>query len=403
LTHLFPNPVMPLNGIFLGNRLARLSGEDGVDLRVIAPVPWFPSSRDCFGRYAVFARVPGGGEWRGIPVSYPRVPVIPKVGMQVAPFLSALALIRPVALLRRTFDFDIIDSYMLYPDGVVASLLSTLFHRPYVMTALGSDVNVATLYRGPRACILEATRRAGGVTTVSDALRDKLVSLGAPPSKIRTIRHGVDRDCFHPPENRDSERAGLGMSLPTLVSAGHLIQLKGHDLAIRAMTMLPGMMLLIAGEGPEEHRLRQLIGELRLQDRVRLLGSVDQHRLSRIFGAADALVHCSASEGIPNVAVEAMACGTPVVATDVGGTGEVVREPAAGLLLGERTADAVAAGVTTLLENPPRRSDTRRYAERFDWHDTAAAHVALLRAALTDGCPRSGAVTSLQSRRHGVS
>ena len=392
LTQLFPRSGQPLNGIFLGSRIAALARVEGVELRILVPVPWFPWKSEFFGRYAQHARTPAAGEWQGIPVKYPRIPVLPAVGMDLAPLLASAALIRPLMELRRTFDFDVIDSYYLYPEGVAASLLSAFFQRPFVMTALGSDVNVLTQYRVPRAWILGALRRAEAATTVSQALKDSLVGLGADPTQIRTIRHGVDLALFRLPENREAVRAQLSLRQPTLVSVGHLIEPKGHDVAIRAMTALPGMTLLIVGEGPEEGRLRRLIDDLHLQDRVRLLGVFDQSALGSILGAADLLVHCSAREGIPNVLLEAMACGTPVVAARVGGIAEVVRDPAAGLLLEERTPIAVAVGVRRLLEDPSDRAETRRVAERFSWADTAKEHMAALRAAIAGYEGRSAIV-----------
>ena len=111
--------------------------------------------------------------------------------------------------------------------------------------------------------------------------------------------------------------------------------------------------------------------------RVRFLGAVPHAELAALYGAADALVLASSREGWANVLLEAMACGTPVVATDIWGTPEVVADPAAGRLVPERTPAALAAAVAALLADPPARAATRRYAERFSWDATVEGQLAL--------------------------
>lgn len=381
LSSLYPNEAQPRHGIFIEHRVHHLL-RPGDEVRVVAPVPWFPSSHAVFGRYADFARAPRTATRRGIAVTHPRYPVVPKVGMIVAPSLMAAALYPHIAQLRRTFDFDVIDSYYLYPDGIAASLLARWFDRPFVMTALGSDVSEIARYRAPRAMILRAAAQASVVTTVCGALRDELLELGVAADKVRVVEHGVDLALFSPPVDRAALRARLGMTTTTLLSVGHLIDRKGHDLAIRAVARHAGVRLMIAGDGPREAALRGLAASLGVEDRVDFLGHVDQARLPGLFGAADATLSCSDREGIANVLLESIACGTPLVATPVWGSPEVVRVPEAGRLTTGRTDAAIADGIAALLADPPDRAATRAYAERYDWHETGRQHRALLAAAV---------------------
>lgn len=381
LSSLYPNDVQRRHGIFIEHRIAH-TVQPGDEFRVVAPVPWFPSANPRWGSYADYARAPRQAHRRGLDIIHPRYPVLPKVGMTAAPWLMAAALAAPIAKLRREFDFDVIDSYYLYPDGVAASLLARWFDRPFVMSALGTDVSLIPQWRAERAMILRAVERSAATTAVCKALVDELASLGADPARLHVVEHGVDLDLFTPPADRAATRASLGLSGPTVLSVGHLIDRKGHDFAIRAVAQLPDVTLMIAGDGPREGALRDLAASLGAGERVRFLGHVDQHQLPALYGAADVTASCSDREGIANVLLESLACGTPLVATPVWGSPEVVRVPEAGLLVADRSDEAIRAGLTQLLANLPDRAATRRYGERYNWNETGHQHRALLELAV---------------------
>ena len=382
LSSLYPNAVQRRHGIFIEHRVAHV-GRLADDIRVVAPIPWFPSRCGVFGRYADYARAPRFESRRGVVVTYPRYPTIPKIGMTLAPWLMATALYPHIARLRRDFDFDVIDSYYLYPDGIAAGMLARRFDRPFTMSALGTDVSLIPNYRRERAMILAAIRSAGAVTTVAAALRLELLALGADEDKVTVVEHGVDLALFHPPADRAALRARLRITAPTILSVGHLIDRKGHDLAIRAIAELPDVRLMIAGDGPREAALRALANTLGVAGRVDFLGHVDQKALPDLYGAADATVSCSDREGIANVLLESLACGTPLVATPVWGSPEVVRVPEAGLLVADRSVAAIRDGVGRLLATLPDRAATRVYGERYNWHETGRQHRALLERVVT--------------------
>ena len=226
-----------------------------------------------------------------------------------------------------------------------------------------------------------AIERSAALITVSEGLREALIGLGAPPQKVTTLRNGVDLERFRP-HARDEARARLGLTRRTLGSVGHLIERKGHHHIIAAMPHLPDTDLVIAGAGPELGRLQQLAAALGVSERVRFLGNLDQSLLPELYSAVDALVLASSREGWANVLLEAMACGTPVVASSVWGTPEVVAAPAAGRLMPELSAEGVRATVEALFADLPDRQATRRYAEGFDWRPTTDGQLALFRAIL---------------------
>jgi glycosyltransferase involved in cell wall biosynthesis len=273
-------------------------------------------------------------------------------------------------------------------------MLGRALGRPVVITGRGTDLNLIPDYALPRRMIRWAAREAAGLVTVCTALKETLVALGVPAEKVRVLRNGVDLARFRPVE-RPASRARLGLEGPTLLSVGHLIPRKGHDLVIESLAHLPPEVgLLIAGDGPEEEALRALATAKGVAGRVRFLGRLAHGALRDVYEAADILVLASSREGWANVLLEAMACGTPVVASNVWGTPEVVASESAGLLMRERSGQGVAEAVTALLARPPARAATRAYAEGFSWEATTNGQIELFRQVLA-GSMTAGRVPSL--------
>lgn len=374
---LFPNLERPSHGIFVETRLRHLVASGQVQSRVVAPVPWFPLAHACFGTYGRFARVPRSEVRSGIEVLHPRYALLPKIGMTPAPLLMAMA-VKPVLrrLIDEGFDFDAIDAHYFYPDGVAAAMLGKEFGKPVVITARGSDITLLPQYRWPGKMIRWAAGQAAGIITVCNALREELLVLGADPAKVVSLRNGVDLQLFRPVD-RTAVRQALGITGLTLLSVGNLVPVKGHELTIGALTELPEARLLIAGSGPEREHLQTLATQLQVADRVSFLGSQSQDQLRDYYNAADIMVLSSSREGWANVLLESMACGTPVVASKVWGTPEVVAHADAGLLMEQRSAHGIAEAVRALLAAPPSRQATRRYAEGFSWDATTAGQLDL--------------------------
>ena len=378
---LYPSAVRPIHGIFVETRLRELIKTGQVQAKVVAPVPWFPFKAKRFGEYAQFAATPRFETRNGVEVHHPRYLLLPKVGMNLAPYAMALGALRTVRRLQREgFDPDLIDAHYYYPDGVAAGLLAKWLGKPFVVTARGTDLNLIPQYPFPRKLILETAAQASASIGVCQALMDTLGELGAERHKLHTLRNGVDLQRFVP-EDRAKARQRLGLPVDGryLLSVGHLIERKGHHIAIEALSHLPGVTLLIAGGGPEEGALKALAKRLGVAERVRWVGVVPQTDLKWWYSAADVLALCSSREGWANVLLEAMACGTPVLATNIWGTPEVVSTPAAGLLLARRDAPALAAAWVHLHTQLPSREDTRAHAETFSWEATTQGQLRLFR------------------------
>jgi glycosyltransferase involved in cell wall biosynthesis len=390
---LYPNAALPNHGVFVENRLRHLVASGEATSTVLAPVPWFPFRTDRLGArlraWGRFAAVPREEARHGLVVHHPRYAALPGIGMLTGPAALHLAARAALArLLAAGHRFDAIDAHYAYPDGVVAVWLGREFNLPVVVTARGSDISQLPDHRLPRRMIQRAIRDADALIAVSVGLKDGLVKLGAPAGKVTVLRNGVDLEAFRPipdgdPADRDAVRRSLGLGAgPLLVSVGHLIPRKGHDHVIRALPLLPGHALMVLGDGPEREALLKLAQDLGVADRVHLLGARPHAELPRYYGAADALVLASSREGWANVLLEAMACGTPVVASPAWGSREAVRSPAAGVVMEETTPEAIAAAVRRLLLLRPGRAATRSYAEGFGWGETTAGQLAVFREVL---------------------
>jgi glycosyltransferase involved in cell wall biosynthesis len=379
-TTLYPNAAQPNHGVFVENRLRHLLSSGDATATVLAPVPWFPFASDRFGAWARYARVPRTDRRHGIELLHPRFAAPPRLGMLTGPhalWLAARHTLR--GLLAQGRRFDAIDAHYLYPDGVAAVWLGQEFGLPVVVTARGSDTSLLPRYRRPARLIRSVIAGADALIAVSAGLKEGLVALGAPAEKVTVLRNGVDLDLFQPPADRAATRAALGLSGPTLLSVGLLIPRKGHHNIIAALPDLPGVTLLIAGEGPERAALEAQVARLGLASRVRLLGAVPHAALPRLYGAADALVLASEREGWANVLLEAMACGTPALAGPAWGSREAVSATEAGLVIDDTTPGAIAAGVRALLAAPRSRAATRSHAESFSWDATTRGQIALFR------------------------
>ena len=405
---LYPSSARPLHGVFVETRLRELLALGGVECKVVAPVPWYPSTNPSHGKYARMAATPLREHFNGIDVLHPRYVVVPKIGMNITPlFLAISSYLALRSLQREGFDFDVIDAHYYYPDGVAAALMGCWFNKPVTITARGTDVNLFPDFRWPGALVRWASRQASASIGVSAALVERMKQVGMPPEKMHVMRNGVDLQRFQLLP-RQAMRAQLGLQgSPVLLTVGNLHEHKGQHLVLEAFAQLrsryPLASLYIVGQGPDREALEHRAVELNLADHVHLVGTVPNAELARWYSAADVLLLASSREGWPNVLLEAMACGTPVVATRVGGVPEIVQTPLVGRVVAERTAGALALAVEGLLTQPQpalsgvastpaalddaelRRGQIRAYAQGFGWERTSRDQLALFQSLASIG------------------
>jgi glycosyltransferase involved in cell wall biosynthesis len=310
------------------------------------------------------------------------------VSLRAAAYLAApLALLagwRAARAVARRSGATVMHGHWVVPGGVTAALARPAL--PLVVSLHGSDVYVAETLAPARAAARRVFARAGFVTACSQDLGQRAVALGAEPSRLEVVPYGVDSERFRPDaEARAAGRRELGVAdTETLaVAAGRLVKKKGFEYLIDAIAEAPGIRLALAGDGTLADELRQRAAARGVTGRVAFLGNRSQDEVARLLMAGDVAVVPSVRDdsgnvdGLPNVVLEALASGTPLIATRAGGIGSVVEHGRTGLLVAERDAAALAAALVLLRNDPVRRlavgqAARRSMTERFGWSGTAA-------------------------------
>jgi glycosyltransferase involved in cell wall biosynthesis len=384
---LFPNAVRPDFGIFVGNQMRAVAARGDVDLTMIAPIgmpPW-PLSRK--KPYAKLRPIPGASDAAGLPVHYPRFALIPKLGGDSNPRRVARTVLSVVRRMHAERPFDLVDAQFFFPDGPAAAIVARELGLPLTIKARGADIH----YWGSRpkalAQMLDAARQASGLLAVSTALRQDMIALGMPAERITVHYTGLDRERFRPIERaaaRCQVSATLGLSPqgPLLVTPGALIPRKGQRFVIEALAALPQARLALAGTGEDEAALRAHARDHGVAERVHFLGQVGHASLAPLLSAADVMVLPSSSEGLANVWVEALACGTPIVVTDIGGAREIVHDDSAGRIVA-RDAAAIAAAVSVILADPPSQAQVAANVAGFSWETNAETAIGFWREVIS--------------------
>jgi glycosyltransferase involved in cell wall biosynthesis len=371
LSTLFPDHARPVLGTFVERQTLGLAEHPGIELRVVVPrgLPPWPLARHV--AYREIAQLPDQENWQTVPLYRPRFTHWPVVGgrFDMAGMIRAL---KPLlSRLRETFPFDVIDAEYFFPDGPAAVALGEYFGVPVSIKARGSDIHLWGTRADTRRQVIAAGQAADGLLAVSAALKRDMVALGVPETRIKVHYTGVDLNLFKLTDHATA-KAMLGVVEPLIVSVGTLNPRKGHDLVIRGLARLPGVRLAVIGSGPNRAALEALARANHVADRIRFLGSLGRAEVALWLVAADVMALPSASEGLANAWVEALACGTPVVTCAVGGAPELIKSPTAGRLV-ERTPAAVAAGIQALLADPPARAAVRDCVSDFTWAANTAA------------------------------
>lgn len=373
---LYPNAHLPRFGTFVARGLEALAARGDWDVTVINPIGVPPVPME---RYKPLAEAAVSGVENGVTVHRPRFTLIPAVGGPFNPRMIVRSVLPLARRLHEVAPFDLIDAQFFYPDGPAACRIAQQLGLPLSIKARGADIS----HWGHKAYALkkmiEAADHASGLLAVSRALADDMKAIGLPGEKIRVHYTGLDHSLFRPlGRGRSRARLAKDYNVPIapdermIASVGALIPRKGQHFVIRALEQLPGTQLILVGEGPDRAQLEQLAYEKGLSPRVHFLGQLDHAGLPVVLSAANALVLPSASEGLANAWVEALACGTPIVITDAGGARELVTSAHAGRIV-ECDVAAIAVGVREVLAANYAPEAVAQCAAQFSWENSAAA------------------------------
>ena len=321
-SNVFPHPLSPGKGTFNGSLVRALAKNHIV--HVVCPISWIERAR----RWGVkFSKQPILVE-PGVTASYPTFWYPPKILRTYYDLFLERSVGQRVERDLKAFRPDAVLSYWAHPDAAVAVRIARRLEIPAVTMVGGSDVLLLGRKGKRRDVILKTLHDSDAVISVSADIAGKLKQDGVPSDKVYVVRRGVEGSVFHPGDRPTARRKlGLSESANILVGVGRLVPVKDWPTLIEACALLKqrgiDFYCYLLGDGPQFDLLQRQIRQLKLDDHVKLQGGQPQSALADWYQAADVVVLPSLSEGIPNVLLEAMACGTPFVASNVGGIPEI--------------------------------------------------------------------------------
>ncbi len=347
IARVFPNRLEPLEGPFNRQQFQALGAHAGVPVHVLHAVPAFPFAALTGkpARAALLASLPDTDVVDGMPVTTMRHGYVPRIGLPVALPLFEHALGRHEARLREA---DAILGSWAFPDGCAAVRVAKRLKKPCVVKMHGSDVNVVAKHPVAARAIREHLAHADAVVVMAKSLGRALEDLGVPRSRIALVPNGIDGARFFPRSLDDVRAAeGTGAAGPVVLFIGRLEPQKGLgdllDAWPRVRQAIPKAILRLVGVGPLDARAANTAG-------VEVLGARKHEAIASELHRASLFVLPSWAEGMPNVVLEALACGRPVVGTNVGGIPDALASDVAGSVVAARDPRALADAVVARLE-----------------------------------------------------
>ncbi|WP_091736607.1 glycosyltransferase family 4 protein [Marininema mesophilum] len=350
ISHLYPNPANPMAGIFVHNQVKALRDE-GIECRVLSPIPHFPF----YPKWRDYQRFPRTATMDGISIRY-----VPTFMMPGGLFFSAYgyfyyqALHNEVAEIGRQFSFDLIHCHTIYPDGYAGAKLKDAFSVPVISTIHGSDIRLYPQQsKGVYIRTEEALRKNDHVITVSEQLKRDTQKIVAGV-EATTIYNGFDPHRFSPMSQKAArKKLGISADMKSILYVGNLYKVKGLHVLIDAFARLAAqddqVNLYLVGSGPLQGELQSQAREAGISNQIHFIGRRSHEEIPMWINSCDVVALTSLSEGLPSIIMEAMGCGKPVVATDVGGISEVLQHRRTGFLVKPERPEEMAQCLSILL------------------------------------------------------
>jgi glycosyltransferase involved in cell wall biosynthesis len=331
VSNLFPNPAEPVRGVFNAQQVAALSKL--CDVTVIAP-----SSRTLAEQTR-----------DGVRVIHPKFFHVPLLTRPLNGWLFARA-VEPVICHEQ---FDMVLANWAYPDAHGVMLLAEKLKFPFATTVMGSDVNTFFDNRKRKQQVLRVLRASRVVFARSKALQSRLAAEGIDST---VVYNGIDHKTFHPLDRGEAcRKLGLDVKRRRVLYVGNLLPVKGAAVLARAARELSEVDVIFVGSGTEKISAGRCVGP-RSHDEIPLW-----------MNACDVLCLPSLNEGLPNVVLEALACGIPVVASRVGGVPEIVRDGLNGFIVPPSDPGALADGLRRAMAADWDRETICASVSQFDW------------------------------------
>lgn len=332
-------------------------------MKVVAPVPWHH-----------FSKLPFRETIDGFDVYHPRYFMMPRIGRTLYGVFFFLSVFKDVEQIDEQFRSNAILATWAYPDGFGSALVNRVLKKPLVIKVHGSDVNLSSKYLLRRKMISYAFKKAEKIIAVSNALKEKIISLGIPGEKIEVIPNGIDIELFKPMDKAECrKKLSLPLDKKIVLFVGNLEKVKGVDILVEAMKGLPeDACLVIVGEGSlTQDTKTQRHKDTRLKDRITFAGAKPHSEIPIWMNAADVFCLPSRNEGCPNVILEALACGVPIVASKVGGILELIKGEEYGILVPPQDSSALQEGIKRCLELRWDRNKLRESVLNMSWQKNA--------------------------------
>ncbi len=374
ITNLFPNKLEPERATYNRQQIYMLSRL--CDIKVLAPIAWYPF-KSLIDKSIRISDIPYKEIIDGIEVLHPRYFMIPKIGRSLYGILFFISILMPVLKVYRSFNFSFIFSTWAYPDSFAGILLSKMLKKPIIVKVHGTDINEYTQYWSRKKIIAFTLNNSDRVISVSKALRDRMIEIGVKPEKIKVLYNGIDGELFKP-LNKFTIRNELKIdkNRKVILFVGNLKPVKGLAYLLEAFTDIikkerQDIEMIIIGEGELRKELEEKIKKYGIQNFVYILGTKPHHEITKWMNACDILCLPSLSEGVPNVILEALACGIPVVASNVGGIPEIINCSDYGILVEPGNSHKLKQALLECLDKIWDRELIHAYSKKFSWLNNA--------------------------------
>lgn len=357
LTNIFPRAARPNAGFYVFEQVKHLQTAAQVKVVVAAAENIFVKPRS----------TPARTSFAGIEIYEASYGTVPKLGVFFSGYSYYWGLNRLIKNIRRDFSFDLILCYWSYPEGFAAVRWARDFKVPVVIRPRGSDINMYVRHQALAGLVRSTLQRADKVIAVSGDLAQKVRELGVAHWRVAHMLNGVDTTQFFVADQAECRRGlGLPADKRIVLFVGNLIEIKGIEDLLKAIEQLDvedgtGRLFCFLGQGDWRGRIEEATRRLKTAQ-IRLAGDVPHAELFRWINSADVTCLPSWHEGCPNIVLESLACGVPVVATNVGGIPELINAPRLGILVGPRQPQELARAISEALA---RRWDRGQLVNRI--------------------------------------
>jgi len=385
-TNLYPSNADLQQGLFI-EQLA-LVLDKNYPVTVICPTPWFPRHRllKKLGISHPVTTIPSFTIRQNITVHYPRYLLIPKLSKYTHSLFMFLGTLTTTLKICRSKKKAIISAHWIYPDCTSAVLLNLFVKIPLIVGARGCDINLNFKDRLLKKLLIFTLNRANAVVAVSNDLTKTIINQGISENKVHTIPNGINQTLFTPRDKtKTRQNLGLPENIKLIVYVGQLHPVKDHGTFIEGIANYISttnandndLMVLIIGDGPSKQSLIKRVIKAGLSSYITFEDQKPHDQIAKLLSAADVLCLTSIREGRPNIILESLACGTPVVASDVGGIPELINTDN-GILFPAGDSTAFSKSLNDALTKQWNSKAIVNSIKPFTWENTAKHYVNII-------------------------